>query len=221
MKKILIITIISYFLPGAIMSQDTLRGNYTNLHLTERSYYASEVITVSDSFIVDAGAHLLLANGISIICRGPVSIKGTFDKRVHIESAVAQSAQGFVFAAYSPNNIDISYTRFEKLVLPLNFEYGWYRLQANIHHNEFINNAGSTAVLQVLNPVSSIDDKKTPVAFTLNNNLFAQNQAPVYFEDLAGDVMQVKIVANTFTANTIRDYGKYTFSSNFLFGRNR
>jgi hypothetical protein len=219
MKKMLVIVLVCYFLPGAVMSQDTLRGNYSNLHLTGRSYFVSEMVTVTDSFTVDAGARILLANGISIICRGPVSIKGLPDKRVRVESAASQSAQGFVFAAYAPGAIDISYTSFAKLVLPLNFEYGWYRTKAEIHDNEFINNVGSTAVVQVLNPASAIDNTGVPVAFTLSANLFAQNQAPVYFEDLAGDLMQVRIVANTFTANTIRDYGKYTFSSNFLFGR--
>jgi hypothetical protein len=219
MKKIIIILFICYLVPFVTTAQDTLKGTYRTLHLSAKSYYVSEVVTVSDSLIVDAGARLKLVRGVSIICFGAVAINGTADNRVYVQNASAQNAQGFVFAGYSPTNIRVSYTRFEQMVLPLNFEHGWYRLSADVNHNEFIKSSGSIAVVQVSNPVSSLDDRKIPVAFTLAGNLFAENSAPLYFEDLAGDVMQVKINANAFVNNTTRDYGKYTFSSNFLFGR--
>ena len=39
-------------------SQDTLSGNYGSLILAKKNYVINEVISVSDSFVVEAGAQI-------------------------------------------------------------------------------------------------------------------------------------------------------------------
>lgn len=203
----------------AFAQQDTLRGNFSGLHLVEKTYYIAEVITVTDSLVVDAGASIIFGNGMSIVCLGKLQMKGDAAKRIIAKSDAGATGQGFVIINNAEADISISYTRFENLLLPLNFEYGWSRPSVELTQNEFIKNAGSTAVLQLLNPGLTGDAASRKTVFVIKKNLFAENFAPLYIEDLVSDRMQVILESNAFVNNRIAEYGKYTFSSNFLFGR--
>lgn len=219
MKNIVLFFLWIGFPLAALAQQDTLRGNFSGLHLVEKTYYIAEVITVTDSLIVDAGANIIFGNSVSVVCLGKLQMKGNADKRIVTKSDAGVSGQGFVIINNADSEVSIRYTRFENLLLPLNFEYGWSRPSVVLEQNEFIKNAGSTAVLQVLNPGLTGDAIVGKTVFVVKKNLFAENLAPVYFEDLVSDRMQVILEANVFANNRITEYGKYTFSSNFLFGR--
>ena len=154
-----------------------------------------------------------------MLCRGSLHMNGTAESRIVVQSRAGWNGHGIVIAGNAAKNLVISYTRFEKLLLPLNFEFGWYRPSVLIEHSEFVANSGSTAIIQVINPGTEGSSSINKTVFTLYKNLFAENQAPLYFEDFVSDRMQINLVSNAFVNNRIMEYGKYTFSSNILFGR--
>ena len=103
--------------------------------------------------------------------------------------------------------------------MPLSFENGWYRPTVTLASNQFINNNGYTAVLQILNPGSLLNPNDFEGIFHVSNNLFTQSTSPLYIEDLVSDHIQVFIENNVFADNILFSYGKYTFSGNIIFGR--
>lgn len=219
MKKIIgALLVLTAFLPAAAQSQqDTLRGDYSELRLSGKRYFIAEVITVAGNFVVEPGAQIIFNSGASLVCRGSVQMDGTPERRIVVQSVAARNGQGIIVAGNSNKDININHTRFESLTLPLNFEFGWYRSSVTVANSEFVGNVGSTAVIQVVNP--GYEGSSANTVFSLYKNLFTENQAPIYFEDLVSDRMQINIVGNAFVQNRMMEYGKYTFSSNVLFGR--
>ena len=87
-------------------SQDTLSGNYGSLILTKKNYVVNEVISISDSFVVEAGAQVQINSGASIICLGAVRFAGTPTARIRVTSSKTQTGngiviQGVVFSKFS------------------------------------------------------------------------------------------------------------------------
>jgi hypothetical protein len=77
-------------------AQDTLSGNYGSLILAKKNYVINEVISVSDSFVVEAGAQVQINSGASIICLGSVRFRGTPTARIRITSSKNQTGNGIV-----------------------------------------------------------------------------------------------------------------------------
>ena len=67
--------------------------------------------------------------------------------------------------------------------MPIFFDFGWKRTKINISNNNFIENVGRVSIIQVLNPPFSFAVDQGSIEFNLENNLFSNNNAPVYFED--------------------------------------
>ena len=93
--------------------------------------------------------------------------------------------------------------------MPLFFNFGWKRNSVNISDNNFIENTGKVSIIQVLNPPFSFIADQGSIEFTVKNNLFSNNNAPVYFEDLKSDFIKLSIVNNTFAGNTVYGFKNY------------
>lgn len=210
--------IIIFIFPIFGFSQDTLKGKYVHLHLRDKSYFVSENINV-DSLEITNGAKLYFNTGASIISNGYVLIKGTESKHILFDSYTGNSGLGFILLNNSNSNISIEYADFTNLTLPISFESGWFRNSVNISYNQFYKNVGTTALIQIFNPNPTITSIQQSSKFELLNNQFIDNRAPIYFEDFNSDIIKISISNNAFVNNTIYDYGKYTFSSNILYGR--
>ena len=219
LKKIVVSSLLllcSYF----AWSQDTLSGSYTKLHLTKKNYVVNEVISIYDSLIVDPGVTIRLADNVTIVCVGAIAMNGTPAARIRLTSRKGQSGGGLIITAQTNFDLHINYTTFDSLVLPIAFTDGWFRKTVDIQNSQFINNEGSTAVIQVLNPsIPGGTDVPPVTTFRVTKNLFAGNIAPLRFEDLQSDFFKIDVVANSFVGNRISGYSNYTFSSNMIFGR--
>ena len=108
---------------------------------------------------------------------------------------------------------------FKYLQMPIFFDFGWKRSVVNISNNNFIENIGRVSIIQVLDPPFSFAVDQGSIVFTLENNLFSNNNAPVYFEDLKSDIINLRIVNNTFAGNKVFGYKNYNISTNILYGR--
>ena len=200
-------------------SQDTLSGNYGSLILAKKNYVINEVISVSDSFVVEAGAQVQINLGASIICLGSIRFNGTPTARIRITSSKNQTGNGIVIQGVVNSDIDIQYTTFDSLSIPLLFSDNWYRTKAVIRNCQFINNLGSQAVLHVMNPQIPFSDNPPISSVQISQCLFGGNTAPLRFEDLRSDYLKIDVFGNTFTSNKISGYAQYTYSNNILFGK--
>lgn len=200
-------------------SQDTLSGNYGSLILTKKNYVVNEVISISDSFVVEAGAQIQINSGASIICLGAVRFAGAPTARIRITSSKNQTGNGIVIQGVVNSNINIQYTTFDSLSIPLLFADNWYRSKAVVRNCQFINNLGSQAVLHVMNPQIPFSDNPPISSVEISQCLFGGNNAPLRFEDLRNDNLRIDVFGNTFTSNKISGYAQYTYSNNVLFGK--
>lgn len=200
-------------------AQDTLRGNYNVLRLGTGVFYATGTVTVRDSLIIEPGTRLYFGSGVSLLAEGAVRMEGNIGSIIELLSIPGQSGQGLVIIGQHKGEVIIKNCSFRDLMLPLDFEYGWSRSRAEVANNEFVRNAGPVAVLQVLNAGNSLSGDTTLPAMLIHSNLFAENRSPVYIQDFMNEFVQLRIENNAFVNNRIQEYGKYTFSSNILFGR--
>ena len=200
-------------------SQDTLSGNFIKLHLLRKNYVINDVVSVTDSLIVDAGANIQLANNVTMVCLGAVFMNGTATNRIKVLSRKNQTGTGFVIAAQSNDGLQFKYVNFDSLVMPISFTDGWFRPDTRIQNCQFVHNVGTTAIIQVLNPTVPMSDNIPIASFRLNQSLFAGNIAPIRFEDLQSDFLRIDVSNNSFVGNKISGYAQYTFSGNMIFGR--
>lgn len=200
-------------------AQDTLSGNYGSLKLTKKTYYVNDVVSVSDEFIAEPGTNIRIANGASIICLGSVRMTGSATDRIRITSTKGQAGNGLVIQDSKPSEISFQFVTFDSLSLPLVLSDNWFRNKVSIKNCQFINNVGSLAVVQVMNPAIPISDNPPRTSIELSQNLFGSNNAPLRFDDFRSDYMKISITGNTFTGNKIPGYAQYTYSNNILFGK--
>ena len=135
--------------------QDTLAGNYPFLSIKSGNHVIKSVVTVKGKLDIEAGAKIELIEPGIIVCEGALNMKGDLNNKIEFFGKLNIEGVGMVIKGLDSNSnstIDIRYTTFKNLQLPLFFDFGWKRAGVNISDNYFINNIGKVSVIQVLNP---------------------------------------------------------------------
>ena len=202
--------------------QDTLAGNYPFLSIKSGNHVIKSVVTVKGKLDIEAGAKIELIEPGIIVCEGALNIKGDLNNKIEIFGKSNIEGVGMVIKGLDSNinsNIDIRYTTFKNLQLPLFFDFGWKRAGVNISDNYFINNIGKVSVIQVLNPPFNFNLDSSYIDFKVKNNVFSGNNAALYFEDLKSDHLNFEISNNTIVGNNVYGFKNYNISTNVLYGR--
>jgi hypothetical protein len=202
--------------------QDTLAGNYPLLTIKSGNHVIKNVVTVKGRLDIEAGARIELIETGVIVCEGAVNIKGDLNNKIEILGKSNIEGVGMVIKGLDSNSnstIDIRYTTFKNLQLPLFFDFGWKRSGVNISDNYFINNIGKVSVIQVLNPPFNFNIDSSYIDFKIKNNLFTGNNAALYFEDLKSDHINYEISNNAIVGNNVYGFKNYNISTNALYGR--
>ena len=202
--------------------QDTLAGNYPLLTIKSGNHVIKNVVTVKGRLDIEAGARIELIETGVIVCEGAVNIKGELNNKIEIFGKINIEGVGMVIKGVDSNSnsaIDIRYTTFKNLQLPLFFDFGWKRAGVNISDNYFINNIGKVSVIQVLNPPFNFNIDSSYIDFKIKNNLFTGNNAALYFEDLKSDHINYEISNNAIVGNNVYGFKNYNISTNALYGR--
>ena len=202
--------------------QDTLAGNYPLLTIKSGSHVIKNVVTVKGRLDIEAGTRIELIEAGVIVCEGAVNIKGDLNNKIEIFGKSNIEGVGMVIKGLDSNSnstIDIRYTTFKNLQLPLFFDFGWKRTGVNISDNYFINNIGKVSVIQVLNPPFNFNIDSSYIDFKIKNNLFTGNNAALYFEDLKSDHINYEISNNAIVGNNVYGFKNYNISTNALYGR--
>jgi len=219
MQRVLLLYICSIlFFISHTNGQDTLSGNYTNLKIPTGVHVIKDVIRVTGSFEVAAGAKIEMIDLGLIVCEGSVTMKGV-QNNIEFFGKNNLEGVGLVIKNIDSSKVVINNTIFRSLQLPLLFDFGWKRDNIEISDNIFINNVGKISVLQVLNPPFNFNTDSTSITFKVVNNLFTGNNAGIYFEDLRSDHVDIEITNNTFANNLVFGFKNYNISTNFIYGR--
>ena len=200
------------------MGQDTLSGNYATLKIQAGVHVVKDVVTVKGLLTVEPGAKIELLDPGVIVCEGGVAINGV-GQNIEFYGKAKQEGVGLIIKNTDSSSVNIVGASFKYLQMPLFFDFGWKRNSVNISDNNFIENTGKVSIIQVLDPPFSFLADQGSIDFTVKNNLFANNNAPVYFEDLKSDLIKLSIVNNTFAGNTVYGFKNYNISTNILYGR--
>lgn len=217
LKSKLLYTIL-FCLPLALFGQDTLSGNYPTLKIPAGVHIVKDVVTVKGLLTVEPGAKIELLDPGVIVCEGGVAINGV-KQNIEFYGKSKKEGVGLVIKNIDSSSVNIVGASFKNLQIPLFFNFGWQRNSVNISDNNFIENIGKVSIIQVLDPPFSFIVDQGPIEFTVKNNLFSNNNAPVYFEDLKSDLIKLSIVNNTFAGNTVYGFKNYNISTNILYGR--
>ena len=217
MKSKFIYTIL-FCLPVALFGQDTLSGNYATLKISAGVHVVKDVVTVKGLLTVEPGAKIELLDPGVIVCEGGVAING-IGQNIEFFGKSKSEGVGLIIKNIDSSSVNIVGASFKYLQMPLFFDFGWKRNSINISDNNFIENTGKVSIIQVLDPPFSFTADQGSIEFTVKNNLFANNNAPVYFEDLKSDLIKLSIVNNTFAGNTVYGFKNYNISTNILYGR--
>lgn len=217
MKRIFFLIIC---LPIFLNAQDNIKGSYDTLYLKAgMRYTVKETVTVNTKFIVEAGARVDFSANGKLVVEGTIMALGLENSPiVFIGSKANDASTGLVIRSSKESDVHFRYVVFDSLSMPISFESGWYRKNVVIENCQFRNTIGSVAVIQMLNPKSGSD--KPVISFSLLSNLFYKNTGSLYFEDFQSDYLKLFIQKNVFLDNLIAGFGQYTFSGNFLYGRN-
>lgn len=199
-------------------AQDTLMGNHNSLLITKGKHVIRTVVTVTKSLIIEPGASIELIEPGMIVCEGAVNIKG-ISKNIEFYGKKNQEGAGLVIKSIDSSSVIISNASFTNLQMPLFFDFGWRRKSVVVENNNFIKNIGKVSVIQVLNPPFNYNMDTSYAILSINNNLFADNNASIYFEDLKSDHLKIELLNNTFTNNTVYGFKNYNISTNVLYGR--
>ena len=219
--KIIVVVLIA-IISSDVIAQDTLAGNYPLLTLKSGIHIIKETVTVKGKLEIQPGAKIEMTDPGILVCEGGVSIKGDKNNKIEIYGKSKIEGVGLVIRSQdssNTSNVDISNVIFRNLQLPLFFDFGWKRAGVNIIDNYFINNIGKVSVIQVLNPPFNFNVDSSFINFKVQHNLFATNNAAIYFEDLKSDHINIEITNNTFYGNSVYGYKNYNISTNILYGR--
>ena len=217
MKSKFIYTIL-FCLPLALFGQDTLSGNYATLKIPAGVHVVKDVVTVKGLLTVAPGAKIELLDPGVIVCEGGVAINGV-GQNIEFYGKAKNEGVGLIIKNTDSSSVNIIGASFMYLQMPLFFDFGWKRNSVNISDNNFIENTGKVSIIQVLDPPFSFTADQGSIEFTIKNNLFSNNNAPVYFEDLKSDLIKLSIVNNAFVGNTVYGFKNYNISTNILYGR--
>ncbi len=205
-------------MPLALFGQDTLSGNYATLKIPAGVHVVKDVVTVKGLLTVAPGAKIELLDPGVIVCEGGVAINGV-GQNIEFYGKAKNEGVGLIIKNTDSSSVNIIGASFKYLQMPLFFDFGWKRNSVNISDNNFIKNTGKVSIIQVLNPPFSFIADQGSIEFTVKNNLFSNNNAPVYFEDLKSDLIKLSIVNNAFVGNTVYGFKNYNISTNILYGR--
>jgi hypothetical protein len=217
LKSKLLYTLL-FCLPLALFGQDTLSGNYATLKIPAGVHVVKDVVTVKGLLTVAPGAKIELLDPGVIVCEGGVAINGV-GQNIEFYGKAKNEGVGLIIKNTDSSSVNIVGASFKYLQMPLFFDFGWKRNSVNISDNNFIKNTGSVSIIQVLDPPFSFLPDQGSIEFTVKNNLFSNNNAPVYFEDLKSDLIKLSIVNNAFVGNTVYGFKNYNISTNILYGR--
>lgn len=203
--------------------KDTISGNFSNLQISKGAHIINAPVKVNGNLEILPGAIIEIADPGVLVCYGDVIINGDINNKIKILGYDKLPGIGLIIKSDNANNninsIDINYTEFSNLQLPIYFDFGWKRNFVNLSNNFFIDNVGYSSTIQVLNPPFNLYKDSLFTDFKIINNLFTGNYGAIYFEDFSSDNIKIEIRNNTFYDNHIYGINNYNITSNFLNGR--
>lgn len=218
MKRIFGLCFMACMSLNASFAQDTLAGNYDKLTIATGKHVIKDVVTVTGKLVVESGAVIEFIEPGVLVCESGVEMNGR-NLDIVFSGKSKKEGVGIIIKNVDSNPVNISNVVFSGLQLPIFFDFGWKRSSVNISDNQFIGNIGKISIIQVLNPPFNFNQSDDFINFRINHNLFTNNNAAIYFEDLKSDHIKYEISNNAFVNNAVYGFKNYNISTNLIYGR--
>ena len=203
---------------NSLFAQDTLSGNYNSLKINAGTHIISSVVNVKGLLEILPNAKIEFQQNGVLVCESGIICIGS-KNNIEFYGKLNNEGVGIIIKNVDSSSIEIVGSIFRNLQFPLFFDFGWKRKLVNIHDCYFLNNVGKTSLIQVLDPPFNLNSDSLFTEFNLKNNIFNNNNASLYFEDLKSDQIKYDISNNVFVGNTVYGFKNYNISTNILYGR--
>ncbi len=202
------------FLHGYIHQDTTLQSGklYVILHNVK--------INPEATLTIPANTKLLFAPKTSLVVEGGLKISGNPNGLINVSSLnEADQGVGIIVRGTEGDDIDISYARFSRLLIPLELEVGWYREKINIADNIFRDLATGEPNILISSPdyIRAFEEKPTSTLDFLRNSFF-NNWGSIFVESFEDDRVQIDMSNNLLTNNVVYGIDKGVPSNTPLFG---
>tara|TARA_B100001115_G_C15841242_1_gene421905 strand:+ start:821 stop:2944 length:2124 start_codon:yes stop_codon:yes gene_type:complete len=181
-----------------------LQGFFSSdLHLhSDTSYLISYNIKIGSEAMmyVASGTEIIFNSGASITVDGGLNMEGSHTNKVLLKSKNENfQGIGIIITGKEGKNINLQYTVFDGLLIPLTFQNNWYRENVNITNNIFKHTYTEQAAIKI-NRLNQLK-LDTICNFNFSQNNFIENSASIdlgYFED---DILKLKFENNLINSN--------------------
>lgn len=152
---------------------------------------------------IEEGVKILFKPNTSIVVEGGLQLQGEPNDLITLTSTNNSSqGNGFTIRGSEGDNIAISYARFERLKVPLNFDMNWYREKVSIEDNIFKRiNTGESAIL--IKTPTSFEQQGGVTKFDFTRNNFTNNWASIYIQNLQSNVLDLTFKNNLISNNVV------------------
>lgn len=208
-KFVLSILIIVFGINYSLEAQNNIVPNYIeDEEILEKGIYlitANVKVSPTGSLIIRNGAELQFYTGTSVIVEGVLSILGEPDNFIKISSKqLSSEGFGFEFNGLNNTEIEIQYTEFSNLIMPIKFNSNWGRKNVRIENNIFINNNSGESSIVILSPDVLLENEA--INFSFSKNIFASNQSNIYIDQLESEILNLSFINNVITENYYEGY---------------
>lgn len=202
------------FLHGYIHRDTTLQSG--KLYVIQHNVKVNAQATLT----IPANTKILFAPQTSLVVEGGLKIAGNPNALTNISSMnEADQGIGIIIRGTEGDDIDISYARFSRLLIPLELEVGWYRENVAINDNIFRDLATGEPNILISSPdyIRAFEEKPTS-NLDFSRNSFFNNWGSIFVESFEDDRVQIDMKNNLLTNNVVYGIDKGVPSNTPLFG---
>lgn len=186
------------FLEGIISSDRTLSPG--------KAYVVKHNVKVvpGATLTIPGNTKLYMNFNTSIVIEGGLKMTGGPGALVEVTSTdPSRPGSGILIKGNQGKDIDIKFTRFSQIKIPLKFDSEWFRDNVTIQNNIFTNIFTGEPTIYVLNAsqLSAASGNKATLIFS--NNSYTSNWGSVYIENFQSDAMDFQFTDNLLTNNVV------------------
>ncbi len=154
---------------------------------------------------INAGTTVVFDENTSLVIEGGLKLNGAPNNFIEFTSLkVRKAGNGILIRGDEGKDIDITYTVFKSLSVPIRFESEWYRKNVKIEKNVFTELYTGESNVLITRPVVAYErgvDYSARMSFS--NNVFANNWGSIFIENFEDNLLKLEFNNNLITNNVV------------------
>ncbi|MDZ4845370.1 MAG: DUF6089 family protein [Chitinophagales bacterium] len=213
--------LILFFLPAffcgltAVSAQDTQRDTtfLEGIIASDRTLTAGKVYVVKHNvkiakdatLTISGNTKLYMKHNTSIVVEGGLKMNGGPGAMIEVTSSNPETpGNGILIRGAQGKDIEIKFTKFSQIKIPLKLDADWFRENILIQNNIFTNIFTGEPTIYIINSsqlASATGGKRA--TFIFSNNSYVSNWGSIYIENFQSDGMDLQFTDNLLTNNVV------------------